>query len=317
MNLRLFPQYSVIFRRQLRRKIASRLVPCPLCGSAVSALICKSPNVHMVVFREIFAEYVVRCNSCSFVFTNPRPTPEALARYYTDDYALEGLCVPKSLDEFLGASHKDIWFSKDRDFKLISQRKSSGRLLDVGCASGTLLWLAKQEGFSVHGVEVGRHSAEFVSKVLGIEVFCGQLEDARFPDSFFDVVTMFHSLEHVPNPRMVVREVRRILAPSGVFLIVVPNYSAWSSERHGENWIWLQPQNHYSHFTPESLSRLLAGEGFSSELRSEEGRYGESEIRNSYSESEISRLFAELKGSELVAFASPASSAIRQAPEGG
>ncbi len=317
MNLRLFAQYSVIFRRQLRRKLVSRLVPCPLCGSAANSLICKSPNVHMAVFRDIFAEHVVRCNGCGFVFTNPRPTPKALERYYTDDYTLEGLSVPKSLDEFLGDSHKEIWFSKDRDLRLISQQKSSGHLLDIGCASGTLLWLAKQKGFSVHGVEVGRHSVEFVSNVLGIEVFCGQLEDARFPDSSFDVVTMFHSLEHVPNPRTVVREVRRILADSGVLIVVVPNYSAWSSQKHGANWTWLQPQNHYSHFTPKSLLHLLAREGFSCELRCEEGRYGDSEIRKSNSESEVSRLFAELKGSELVAFASPSCSVSGPSPEGG
>jgi 2-polyprenyl-3-methyl-5-hydroxy-6-metoxy-1,4-benzoquinol methylase len=303
MKISLLPQYSVIFRRQLRRKLASRRVPCPLCGSPVYSEVCKSPNVHMAVFREVFAENVVRCDSCDFVFTNPRPSSRALERYYTRDYALEGLDVPKSIDEFLGDSHKEIWFSKDRDLQLILRQETSGRLLDIGCASGTLLWLAKQKGFSVQGVEVARHSAEFVRNVLGIEVFCGQLQDARFPDKSFDVITMFHSLEHVPNPRSAVREVRRILASSGVFIIVVPNYAGWSSEKHGADWIWLQPQNHYSHFTPQSLRNLLAREGFSSQLYSEEGRYGEAELTSLYSESEVSNMYASLKGSELIAAA--------------
>src|ERR1700722_10179920 len=164
MNLRLVPQYSVIFRRQLRRKLASRTVPCPVCGSGAHSLICKSSNVHMQLFKHVFAERVVRCDECDFVFTNPRPTRKALERYYTEDYALEGLSIPKSIEEFLGSSHKDLWFSKDRDLGLILEHRSSGRLLDIGCASGTLLWLAKEKGFSVQGVEVARHSADFVRK---------------------------------------------------------------------------------------------------------------------------------------------------------
>lgn len=304
MKFRLLPQYLVIFRRQLRRKLASQMVHCPLCDSRSNSLVCKTPNVHMPFFRRIFFERVVRCDACGFVFTNPRPTPAALERYYTDDYALEGLGIPKTLDEFLDDSYKEIWFSKDRDLQLVTQRKTSGKLLDIGCASGTFLWLAKQQGFSVHGVEVGRHSADFVRDALGFEVFCGQAEDARFPGNSFDVVTMFHSLEHVPDPRRVVREVRRVLAPGGLFVIVVPNYSAWSSERHGAQWIWLQPQNHYSHFTPQSLQRLLSEEGFAVKLHSEEGRYREAEIRGAHSEPEISRLYEGLKGSELIAVAS-------------
>jgi 2-polyprenyl-3-methyl-5-hydroxy-6-metoxy-1,4-benzoquinol methylase len=302
VNLGLFPDYKRIFLRQLRRKAANRTIPCPLCGARRHALICKSPNVHMTVFREIFAEKVVRCASCGFVFTNPRPSAGALERYYTEDYALEGLPVPKTVEQFLGVSYKEIWFSKDRDLKLILENKSSGRLLDVGCASGTLLWLAKQKGFRVQGIEVGFHSAEFVRSVLGIEVFCGQLETARFPDDSFDVITMIHALEHVPFPRVVVREIHRILAPNAVFIAVVPNYSSWSSERFGAEWIWLQPQNHYSHFTPDSLTKLFALEGLACTIRSEEGRYGEAEIRKVFSECELPKIFRQLKGSELIAF---------------
>jgi len=256
----------------------------------------------MFLFRAFFAESVVRCVNCDFVFTNPRPTASALERYYTEDYALEGLPIPQSVAEFLSDSYKEIWFSKDRDLNLILETKTSGRLLDIGCASGTLLWLAKQKGFDVRGVEVGVHSAEFVRNVLGIEVFCGQLEAAQFPDNSFDVITMFHALEHVPFPRTVVREARRILAPTGVFIAVVPNYSSWSSERFGKEWIWLQPQNHYSHFTPHSLMKLFASETLACQIRTEEGRYGEVEIRKAFAEPEIGRVFSQLKGSELVAF---------------
>lgn len=300
MKLSLFPEYRVIFLRELRRKLANRKIPCPLCGSQKSFLVAKSPNVHMAVFRRIFAERVVQCEACGMVFTNPRPSVKDLERYYTELYRLEGLEVPKTLDEFLGEGHKEIWFSKERDFELVLEEKSAGRLLDIGCASGSLLWLAHEKGFAVHGVDVGRVATQFVADILGFDVFCGQLEDAHFPDRSFDVVTMFHSLEHVPYPRPVVREIRRILADDGVFIGVVPNFAGWSSEKDGAKWIWLQPQNHYSHFTPDSLRKVVEGEGFSLRMRSEEGRYGDEKIQEIYNPSEVQTLFARMKGSEIL-----------------
>jgi SAM-dependent methyltransferase len=254
----------------------------------------------MVFFREVFAERVVACRACGFVWTNPRATTEALEKYYSEDYFLEGLSVPTSTEEFLGEGYKEIWFSKDRDLKLILEQKDHGRLLDIGCASGTLLWLASQRGFAVSGVEVSRRSADFVRNLLGFEVFCGQLKNAEFTPSSFDIVTMFHSLEHVPDPLQVIREIHRILACDGVFIGVVPNFGGWSSQKFGASWIWLQPQNHYSHFTAESLRKLLEAENYIAEIRSEEGRYGDEEIRKYFNAAEINELFSQRKGSELI-----------------
>jgi SAM-dependent methyltransferase len=300
MKLSLFPRYPIIFGKQLRRKLDSRTIACPLCGSVNSTLISVSPNVNMAFFRRIFAEKVVACRSCGFAWTNPRLDSEALAKYYSEDYLLEGLSVPKSVEEFLSNEYKEIWFSKDRDLQLVLGQKSGGRLLDIGCASGTLLWLAREQGFSVQGVEVGRRSADFVRNVLGIEVFCGQVEAAHFPDRSFDVVTMIHALEHVPDPRPVVREIRRILREDGVFAGVVPNFSGWSSQKFGSSWIWLQPLNHYSHFTPDSLKSLMKLEGFDVDIRSQEGRYGDTEILKNFSPQEAREIISQLKGSELV-----------------
>jgi SAM-dependent methyltransferase len=254
----------------------------------------------MMFFREIFAEKVVACRACSFVWTNPQAASEALEKYYSEDYLLEGLNVPRSVEEFLGEGYKEIWFSKDRDLQLILEQKDHGRLLDIGCASGTLLWLASRQGFAVFGIEVARRSADFVKNLLGFEVFCGELKNAAFASSSFDVVTMFHSLEHVPDPRQVIREIHRILACDGVFIGVVPNFGGWSSQKFGPAWIWLQPQNHYSHFTPESLGKLLEAENFTAEIRSEEGRYGDEEIRKYFDQAEINEIVSQRKGSELL-----------------
>lgn len=288
---------------QLWKRVFSRRIPCPHCDSRSSALLYITPNVHMAGFRDIFCERVVQCRDCGFAFTNPRLSAPDLEKFYSRFYRLEGLEVPRTVEEFLGEKHRGIWFSKERDFALVQARKSGGDLLDVGCASGSLLWLARKAGFSVSGVEVGRQSAAFVKSVLGIDVFCGQLEDAPFREAQFDVVTMFHALEHVPNPRAVLRTIRRLLNDEGVFIAVVPNFGSWGAKSEGARWKWLQPQNHYSHFTAESLARMADAEGFDSQITSEEGRYGEEDIRARYHGDEISRIYEERQGSELILIA--------------
>jgi 2-polyprenyl-3-methyl-5-hydroxy-6-metoxy-1,4-benzoquinol methylase len=303
VTLSLTRAHLVVFRHQLWRKISSRRIPCPLCGSPKASLVYKTPSVHMAFFRDIFAQRVQRCSNCDFVFTNPMMPADKLERYYSENYLLEGLPVPRTVEEFLSERYKEIWFSKQRDLELVLKSKNSGRLLDIGCASGTLLWLAREKGFEVQGVEVGRSSVEFARKVLGIEVFLGQLEEAHFAAGEFDVVTMIHSLEHVPQPRRVLREVHRILKDNGVLVAVVPNFVSWSSARDGEKWRWLQPENHYSHFTPVTLANLAAREGFDAEVTTEEGRYGDEEIRALYDSRRAREIQSELKGSEIVLMA--------------
>jgi SAM-dependent methyltransferase len=288
------------FRFQSWRKLSSRRIPCLLCGSRQTSLVYKTPNVHMAGFREVFAERVEKCEECGFVFTNPRLPARALEKYYTENYLLEGLPIPKSIEQFLSDEYREIWFSKERDLNVVLSATPRGSLLDIGCASGTLLWLAKQKGFQVNGVEVSKSSAEFANKILGLDVFCGQLEGARFQDGRFDVVTMIHSLEHVPEPRKALREIRRILADDGVFIAIVPNFASWSALTQKAQWKWLQPENHYSHFTPESIAALAEREGFATSMSTEEGRYGEEDIRQAYAAEEIQRIYAELKGSEII-----------------
>jgi SAM-dependent methyltransferase len=288
------------FRFQSWKKLSSRRIPCLLCGSRKTSLVYTSANVHMAGFREVFAERVEKCEACGFVFTNPRLPSRALEKYYTQHYRLEGLPIPKSIEQFLSDEYREIWFSKERDLNVVLAAKPRGRLLDIGCASGTLLWLARQKGIEVKGVEVSKGSAEFAKNILGLDVFCGQLEDARLPDAQFDVVTMIHSLEHVSEPRRALREIRRILSDDGVFIAVVPNFASWSARKDKAHWKWLQPENHYSHFTPQTISALAESEGFAPSISTEEGRYGEEDIRQAYAAAEIPRVYAELKGSEII-----------------
>jgi 2-polyprenyl-3-methyl-5-hydroxy-6-metoxy-1,4-benzoquinol methylase len=160
---------------------------------------------------------VLRCLRCSLVFVDPQPERQALGEHYNEGYYREWTGVQR--ERRLG-----MWGARlDR----LERRVSRGRLLDVGCAEGTFLELAKRRGWEVSGTELSAYAAAEASRRLGAEIFCGELSEARYPDCSFDVVTLWHVLEHVRNPGDCLREIRRIIRPQGFLLIAVPNVDDW------------------------------------------------------------------------------------------
>jgi predicted SAM-dependent methyltransferase len=107
-------------------------------------------------------------------------------------------------------------------------------------------------GMDSEGVEPSRYAATKATEA-GFKVTCGLLHDAAFPDASFDAVSMFHVLEHTPQPIEVLRECRRILKPGGELVIGVPNFDSLVFALVGKGWVGLQLPSHVQHFTPNSL----------------------------------------------------------------
>ena len=139
-----------------------------------------------------------------------------------------------------------------------------GRILDIGCATGEYLAYLRGLEWQTQGIEFDSEAAAYARDQLNLEVITGTAEAALpdLPGSHFDVVTMWHVLEHVNDPRAVLTEVRRVLKPQGKLMIEVPNYqSVWSTLLRG-SWFPLEYPYHQHHFTPNTLRRLLDAAGF-------------------------------------------------------
>jgi 2-polyprenyl-3-methyl-5-hydroxy-6-metoxy-1,4-benzoquinol methylase len=115
-------------------------------------------------------------------------------------------------------------------------------------------------GWTVEGIDASMHVAKAVERDLGLRVHVGTLPHADLPDESFDVVTMWSSLEHVHDPRAVVRAARRLLRPGGRLIVAVPNFGGWSSRFFREDWFGVELPRHLTYYTPSSLSRLLTAE---------------------------------------------------------
>lgn len=164
---------------------------------------------------------VVRCTRCGLVYQDPRPTANALLRYYDMLYAK--LDEDDGMREFEAYRHRTKVQELKRLGLIHRWVRPPGRLLDIGCGHGYFLLIAKECGWQVAGVEISETGSEYARRALRLEVLTGELAAGSFPEESFDVVTMNSVLEHVLNPMDLLRRIARVLKPGGWLFFNVPN----------------------------------------------------------------------------------------------
>lgn len=144
---------------------------------------------------------------------------------------------------------------------LISKfKKNPGKVLDIGASTGTMLEIFKDAGWEVWGVEPSKSAK--VAKTKGIKIFQKTFEKTTPPKSYFDVVILNHTLEHMSNPPLVLKKVKTLLKKEGVVFVDVPNFGSLSATIMGKRWPFILPEEHIFHFTHKTLRRVLEKAGF-------------------------------------------------------
>ena len=253
---------------------------CPLCrqNSAIRLFQSRDRVHHLAGIFTIF-----RCQQCRAIFIGPWPSNEELAAYYPEHYgpyrhsrSLEKQnCV--GLKRFVLEHFYGYPLVQSRSRSLLKARiafllsyvtakgtipyRGSGYFLDVGCGGGSYLHRLKQRGWNVYGVEPSA-AGTAQARSLGINVCHGYIEDARFPDGFFDVIRLHHVLEHLTAPQATLREIARILKPDGLVYVTVPNTQSFNFWLFGANWYALDAPCHVISYCPKSLAFLCQATGF-------------------------------------------------------
>ena len=223
---------------------------CPHSGSDVELLFPAFDYISGETFQ------VARCRRCAQVVTTP--VPADIGRYYPVGYYGDKAgrrfpAVMEWLQEKLYA-----WRSGQVLRRL---NKKNARVLDIGCGRGLLLRAFQQQGCDVTGTEFSDDACRFAREVLKLPVRVGLVTELNFPANSFDVVVMWHVLEHVSDPRPTVAEVARILRPGGLFLVAVPNFGSPEAHLTKAGWFHLDIPRHLSHHTLTSLSQSLGEAG--------------------------------------------------------
>jgi SAM-dependent methyltransferase len=134
-----------------------------------------------------------------------------------------------------------------------------GRILDVGCGLGFLL-SGLSDKYEKYGVEISKFAAKHAGK-WG-KIYCGDLYGAAYPDEHFDVVVLYHVIEHIEDPAKIILEIKRILKKEGYLVLGTPDFDSGCARRFGNNYRLLHDQTHVSLFTNESMHRFLRDYGF-------------------------------------------------------
>lgn len=140
--------------------------------------------------------------------------------------------------------------------------KESGRLVDVGCSYGIFVKAAQDEGFDASGIEPAKNAAAYAKQKFHVNVFQGTLDEAKVKENTYDIVTLYDVLEHIPNLKPFLKEIRRVLKPGGFLVVQSPNVESYAFQILKTNWNWLLVPNHLWHFSKKSLSNVLEENGF-------------------------------------------------------
>lgn len=234
-------------------------VPCAMCGSTRNRVMYRAQRVPDDPARLFSAaggvrgmQTVVRCLDCGLIYVNPRPDAATVMRGYAeaagDDYLGGG---PGREKTFLrGLAHLE---------KRAGRR---GRILDVGCADGAFVKVARDAGWNAAGVEPCARLAEHGRRMRGVVIATSDLAGAAFADESFDAVTLWDVLEHAVAPTALLRECRRVLRRGGLILVGYPDIGSLQARLAGRFW-WFLLSNHLYYFTRGTIAACLHVTGFS------------------------------------------------------
>ena len=144
---------------------------------------------------------IVKCFICGLVFTNPRLPQKAMSNVYNESYFKSKDSLVHGYEDYaLEKPNIQRSFKKRWDHLLTYSGKKKGRLLDVGCAYGFLLELAQECGWTAFGLDTSRPAVSYATKVLKLNVKRSDLSTIPFPNASFDVIVLWDTIEHMPNP---------------------------------------------------------------------------------------------------------------------
>jgi len=225
---------------------------CPICGSPEHALAVTA--VDHTVSHDRFAIHA--CKQCGFHFTTPRPTQQEIGAYYlSKDYISHEAKAHGLRDRIYHLVRKRAIRGKHQ---LIARHQPSGTALDVGCGTGDFLAYLRDCGYAVQGVEVS-DQARAVADSKGLQV-APNLEHLKA--GTFDLITLWHVLEHVEDPRHTLQQLHDRCAHNGLLVIAVPDRESWDSQHYGPQWAAWDVPRHLSHFRRTDIKRLLGEVGF-------------------------------------------------------
>jgi len=252
--------------------IRTQKVPCNLCGSRDSTLLYNaSDRLHGIGGTFTY----VRCKECGLVYMNPQVVGEDIEKLYPADYAPHSttkkgtgfsarslhnqiMKIPLIAPLLRGLMNVKI---TDSVYRRLNHQS---RILDVGCGAGSFLNKVKADkACEVYGVDISETAAREVKSSFGLDIFKGTITEAPLPNAYFDIITAWWYLEHIPDPHATVAVISSLLKDNGYFIVGVPNFDSFHAKYFRDKWYHLDCPRHLCIWTPYTINRLLEEHGLS------------------------------------------------------
>lgn len=234
------------------RPRASNFRSCNLCGSGEARL-----------EYEIDGFHIVRCSLCDLIYVAEEVRNQELAAYYSEAYYTGG--QNKGYADYIGRRElRKAYFRSAMPMIKYYLAAKVPRVLDVGCATGFFLEVAREQGWEAQGVEVSVYAAEYARSRLGLDVRTGTLAEVKLPPCTFDLITFWDVIEHVPDPFETLTLAHDLLRPDGLVIISTGDISGVTARFYGRRWALLAPPGHLFYFSRRTLFSMLQRTGFRS-----------------------------------------------------
>ncbi len=228
---------------------------CPVCGATELELFLAGKDYFLTT--ESFE--IVKCSNCGFRFTNPRPGAGELGKYYESTDYISHSDIRKGL--FASVYQQVRKYTLGRKRAMISKFQPGGELLDIGCATGQFLNYMSEYGWNVTGIEPDEKTRTRAISEYGLKVLPEEgLNTIR--NGTFDLITMWHVLEHVSDLNGRMEQLRNLLKPQGTLIIAVPNCDAYDAGKYGAFWAGYDLPRHLYHFAKSDMKLLAEKHGF-------------------------------------------------------
>ena len=269
---------------------------CPLCQGGLFDDYISTKDY--TVSGEDFS--IVSCQNCGFRFTNPRPTEKILGTYYNSD---EYVSHSNNANSLVNAVYKIARkFTLRWKYQMIKKEKISGNVLDYGCGTGEFLNYCKAQNWKIAGVEPNDKARKQAAE-LTLESINTELDNV--PTVGFDVITLWHVLEHIPRLNDTLIQLKDLLTPQGYMLLAIPNCKSHDARLFKEHWAAYDVPRHLYHFTQETLNNLVENHGmkvvdvlpmkldaYYVSLLSNKIKYGRNKLINSFLTGLLSNIYA-------------------------
>jgi 2-polyprenyl-3-methyl-5-hydroxy-6-metoxy-1,4-benzoquinol methylase len=229
------------------------IIACPICNST---------QLHDYIVTRDFTMTkkkfsLKKCEGCNLLITTPRPQPDELGQYYlSTEYISHSKKANSVFDKIYLIARKFTLKSKT---KLLDSYAGKKSVLDYGCGTGAMLAYLKKKGWKIAGVEPSNEARAIALEELSSTEIKPSLEETN---GKFQVLSLWHVLEHIPNIREVLHNFKRVLEKDGIVIIAVPNPNAWESNVYKEFWAAYDTPRHLWHFNQKSIQLLAETAGY-------------------------------------------------------